>query len=161
MLVLCRNERQLAKAERQRLVASLVARMRSGRSRSSSTRSKRPAAGSRRRPSRGTSASSGSRRRTTRSAGSASRCRTANGATDPRETLTPLLEQFGRRAVAAQNIVVVQSEIGSAPAIARALDRIEHPLVVGTLAGDDTCLVIARTRAARASSPPSWRSRSP
>jgi len=63
--------------------------------------------------------------------------------TDPRDTLNALLAQFGRRAVAAKNIVVVQAEIGSAPAIARALDRIEHPQVVGTLAGDDTCLVIA------------------
>jgi transcriptional regulator of arginine metabolism len=63
---------------------------------------------------------------------------------DPRETLDALLAQFGRRAVAAANIVVVQAEIGSAPAIARALDRLEHPQVVGTLAGDDTCLVIAR-----------------
>ena len=62
---------------------------------------------------------------------------------DPRETLTTLLGQFGRRATAAQNVVVVQSEIGSAPAIARALDRLEHPQIVGTLAGDDTCLVIA------------------
>ena len=63
---------------------------------------------------------------------------------DPRETLDSLLEQFGRRASAAQNVVVVQSEIGSAPAIARALDRLEHPLVLGTLAGDDTCLVITQ-----------------
>jgi transcriptional regulator of arginine metabolism len=62
---------------------------------------------------------------------------------DPRETLTSLLAQFGRRAVAAQNVVVVQSEIGTAPAIARALDRLEHPEIVGTIAGDDTCLVIA------------------
>jgi arginine repressor len=37
---------------------------------------------------------------------------------------------------------VIQSEIGTAPAIARALDRIGHPLVIATLAGDDTCLVI-------------------
>ncbi len=63
--------------------------------------------------------------------------------TDPRETLAALLGQFGRSAVAAGNLVVVQSEIGSAPAIARALDRVGHPLVVGTLAGDDTCLVVA------------------
>lgn len=62
---------------------------------------------------------------------------------DPRDTLNSLLAQFGRDAVSAQNIVVVQAEIGSAPAIARALDRLGHPLVVGTLAGDDTCLVIA------------------
>jgi transcriptional regulator of arginine metabolism len=63
---------------------------------------------------------------------------------DPRDTLVALLRQFGRQAEPAQNIVVVQSEIGSAPAIARALDRLEHPLVLGTLAGDDTCLVVAR-----------------
>ena len=63
---------------------------------------------------------------------------------DARDTLEALLRQFGRHAAPAQNIVVVQSEIGSAPAIARALDRLEHPLVLGTLAGDDTCLVVAR-----------------
>jgi transcriptional regulator of arginine metabolism len=62
---------------------------------------------------------------------------------DPQETLARILAEFGRRATAAQNVVVLQSELGSAPAIARALDRLEHPLVVGTLAGDDTVLVIA------------------
>src|ERR687883_2068503 len=70
---------------------------------------------------------------------------------DPREALGAILRQFGRRAVAAQNIVVLHSELGSAPAIARALDRLEHPLIVGTLAGDDTCLVIAADRAGAAS----------
>ena len=64
---------------------------------------------------------------------------------DPREALVSVLGQFGRRAVAAQNLVVIQSELGSAPAIARALDQLEHPLIVGTLAGDDTCLLIALT----------------
>lgn len=63
---------------------------------------------------------------------------------DPRETLAAVLGQFGLRCTAAQSIVVVQSELGSAPAIARALDRLEHPKIVGTLAGDDTCLVITR-----------------
>ena len=62
---------------------------------------------------------------------------------DPREALVAVLASFGRRVVSAQNIVVVQSELGSAPAIARALDRLEHPLIVGTLAGDDTCLVVS------------------
>jgi transcriptional regulator of arginine metabolism len=62
---------------------------------------------------------------------------------DPRETLDGLLRQFGRAVTPAQNVVVVQAETGSAPAIARALDRLDHPLVVGTLAGDDTLLVIA------------------
>jgi transcriptional regulator of arginine metabolism len=62
---------------------------------------------------------------------------------EPHEALAAVLSQFGHRAVAAQNIVVVQSELGSAPAVARALDRLQHPRIVGTLAGDDTCLVIA------------------
>jgi transcriptional regulator of arginine metabolism len=63
---------------------------------------------------------------------------------DPREVLAALLAQFGRHATAAQNIVVLHSEIGSAPAIGRAFDRISHPRVLGTIAGDDTCLLIAR-----------------
>ena len=62
---------------------------------------------------------------------------------NPREALDTILRQFGRQATAAQNIVVIHSELGSAPAIARALDRLEHPRVIGTLAGDDTCLVVA------------------
>jgi transcriptional regulator of arginine metabolism len=69
---------------------------------------------------------------------------------EPREALAAVLSAFGLGAVAAQNIVVVRSELGSAPAIGRALDRIEHPLIVGTLAGDDTCLVIAADRAGAA-----------
>jgi transcriptional regulator of arginine metabolism len=64
--------------------------------------------------------------------------------TNPRDALAGVLSQFGRRVVAAQNIVVVQSELGSAPAVARALDRLEHPRIVGTIAGDDTCVAIAR-----------------
>jgi len=62
---------------------------------------------------------------------------------DPRELLHTVLGQFGRRVTAAGNIVVVQSELGSAPAIGRALDELAHGRIVGTLAGDDTCLVVA------------------
>lgn len=66
---------------------------------------------------------------------------------DPGAALASILAQFGRRVTAAENLVVIRSEIGAAPAIARALDRVEHPLVVGTLAGDDTCLVVTGTAA--------------
>jgi transcriptional regulator of arginine metabolism len=69
---------------------------------------------------------------------------------NPREALASVLSQFGRRATVAQNIVVVHSELGSAPAIGRALDRLAHPLIVGTLAGDDTCLVIAADKSGAA-----------
>jgi len=67
--------------------------------------------------------------------------------TDPRETLAAVLAQFGRRATPAENLVVIVAELGTAPAIGRSIDRIEHRLVVGTVAGDDTLLVIARTAA--------------
>ena len=63
---------------------------------------------------------------------------------DPDAALASVLAQFGRRTTAAQNIVVVHSELGSAPAVARAIDQVSHPRVVATLAGDDTCLVITR-----------------
>jgi transcriptional regulator of arginine metabolism len=63
--------------------------------------------------------------------------------TTPDDALRSVLDQFGQRATAAGNVVVIQSELGSAPAIARALDQLEHRRIVGTLAGDDTCLVIA------------------
>jgi transcriptional regulator of arginine metabolism len=66
---------------------------------------------------------------------------------EPREALASVLRQFGVRATAAQNVVVVVSELGAAPAVARALDRVRHPRVVGTLAGDDTCLVVSQTAA--------------
>ena len=68
-------------------------------------------------------------------------------AADPREAVRRVVGEFGRHVEAAQNIVVLQSELGSAPAIGRALDRLEHPRIVGTLAGDDTCLIVARTAA--------------
>ena len=64
---------------------------------------------------------------------------------DPRDALAGVLSQFGRSVVAAQNLVVVHSELGSAPAVARALDRLEHPQIVGTIAGDDTCIAITNS----------------
>jgi transcriptional regulator of arginine metabolism len=137
-------ERPITKGERQRLVASLVERMRIG-----TQQELLEALGS-----VGCSVTQATVSRDIRELG-LEKARDPLGRlryvlpnrerrVDPRETLVSLLAQFGRRATAAQNIVVVQSEIGSAPAIARALDRIEHPFVVGTLAGDDTCLVVMR-----------------
>jgi transcriptional regulator of arginine metabolism len=62
---------------------------------------------------------------------------------DPNEVLASILGQFGRKVTPAGNIVVLQAELGSAPAIARALDQLDHERIVGTLAGDDTVLVVA------------------
>ena len=136
------TERQLSKAERQRLVASLVERMRLGTQQELLDALE----------SAGCRVTQATVSRDIRELG-LEKARDPLGrdryvlpnrrGSDPRDTLKSLLEQFGRGAVAAQNVVVIQSEIGSAPAIARALDRSDHPLVIGTLAGDDTCLVIA------------------
>ena len=69
---------------------------------------------------------------------------------DPLNFGTVLASATAGTVTAAQNVVVIQAEVGTAGAIARALDRTRHPLVVGTLAGDDTCLVIAPDAAAAA-----------
>jgi transcriptional regulator of arginine metabolism len=136
-------ERQLSKAERQRLVASLVERMRLGTQQELLNALE----------SAGCQVTQATVSRDIREL-ALEKVRDPLGRLryvlpnrerriDPRETLRALLAQFGRDAVPAQNVVVVQAEIGSAPAIARALDRLGHPLVIGTIAGDDTCLVIA------------------
>jgi transcriptional regulator of arginine metabolism len=62
---------------------------------------------------------------------------------DPNEAVTSIFGQFGRKISSAGNIVVVHSELGAAPAIARALDELDHARIVGTLAGDDTVLIVA------------------
>jgi transcriptional regulator of arginine metabolism len=137
------GERQLPKAERQRLVASLVERMRLG-----TQQELLDALGA-----AGCLVTQATVSRDIRELG-LDKLRDPLGRmryvlpnrdrrVDPRKTLDTLLVQFGRSAVAAQNLFVVLSEIGSAPAIARALDRSEHPHVLGTIAGDDTCLVVA------------------
>jgi transcriptional regulator of arginine metabolism len=70
---------------------------------------------------------------------------------DPAEALNSVLGQFGRKVTPAGNLVVLQADLGAAPAIARALDQLRHERVVGTLAGDDTVLVVTSSeRDARA-----------
>jgi transcriptional regulator of arginine metabolism len=43
----------------------------------------------------------------------------------------------------AQNMLVIKTTVGSAQPVAAALDASHWPEVVGTLAGDDTVLVVA------------------
>lgn len=52
------------------------------------------------------------------------------------------LENFGLRVRQAQNLLVVITTTGSAQPIAAALDYEDWPEVIGTIAGDDTVLVI-------------------
>jgi transcriptional regulator of arginine metabolism len=53
-----------------------------------------------------------------------------------------LIETFGLRSQQAMNQVVIGTVMGGAQPVAAALDYEEWPEVVGTIAGDDTVLVI-------------------
>lgn len=54
-----------------------------------------------------------------------------------------LAREFLRDVRIAQNLVVLKTSPGHANSVAVALDREEWPQVIGTIAGDDTILVIA------------------
>lgn len=57
--------------------------------------------------------------------------------------LATVAAEFLRDARVAQNLIVLRTSPGNANALAVALDNAELPEVVGTLAGDDTILVVA------------------
>jgi transcriptional regulator of arginine metabolism len=53
-----------------------------------------------------------------------------------------MIESFGVRVKQAMNQVVLRTAMGGAQPVAAAMDRASWPEVVGTVAGDDTVLVI-------------------
>jgi transcriptional regulator of arginine metabolism len=53
------------------------------------------------------------------------------------------MAEFLRDVKRAQNLVILKTAVGGAQPVALALDRENWPEVVGTIAGDDTILVIA------------------
>jgi transcriptional regulator of arginine metabolism len=61
---------------------------------------------------------------------------------DAPPSVAEMIESFGLRASQAMNQVVVRTVMGGAQPVAAALDREGWPEVVGTIAGDDTVLVI-------------------
>jgi len=74
---------------------------------------------------------------------------------DSPPTVAEVLETFGLRSRQAMNQVVIGTVMGGAQPVAAALDYEQWPEVVGTIAGDDTVLIIcpderqARTLKAR------------
>jgi transcriptional regulator of arginine metabolism len=73
----------------------------------------------------------------------------ANGAhaavaDDAPPTVQQMLDSFGLRVVHALNQVIVRTVMGGAQPVAAALDREDWPEVAGTIAGDDTVLVICQ-----------------
>jgi transcriptional regulator of arginine metabolism len=74
---------------------------------------------------------------------------TANGTAAAVEADTPpgideMLDSLGVRVRQAMNQVIVRTVMGGAQPVAAALDRQDWPEVVGTIAGDDTVLVICQ-----------------
>jgi transcriptional regulator of arginine metabolism len=61
---------------------------------------------------------------------------------DQPPSLNEMIDSFGLRVRQAMNQVVLSTVMGGAQPVAAALDREEWPEVVGTIAGDDTVLVI-------------------
>ena len=61
---------------------------------------------------------------------------------DSPPTVAEVLETFGLRSRQAMNQVVIGTVMGGAQPVAAALDYEQWPEVVGTIAGDDTVLVI-------------------
>ena len=67
---------------------------------------------------------------------------TAETDDDTPPSVAEVIESFGLRVRQAMNQVVIGSVMGGAQPIAASLDYEEWPEVVGTIAGDDTVLVI-------------------
>lgn len=63
---------------------------------------------------------------------------------DAPPTTAEMIDQFGTRVQQAMNQVVIGTVMGGAQPVARALDSEGWPEIIGTVAGDDTVLVICR-----------------
>jgi transcriptional regulator of arginine metabolism len=61
---------------------------------------------------------------------------------DAPPSIEEMIESFGLRAKRAMNQVVLRTVLGGAQPVAAAMDRAGWPEVVGTIAGDDTVLVV-------------------
>jgi transcriptional regulator of arginine metabolism len=66
----------------------------------------------------------------------------AAAANDGPPTVAEMIESFGLRAIQAMNQVVVRTVMGGAQPVAAAIDNEAWPEIVGTVAGDDTVLLI-------------------
>jgi transcriptional regulator of arginine metabolism len=64
--------------------------------------------------------------------------------TDRLRALGAAMRRYAMTAEAAGNLVVVVTPSGYANALAQAIDEAGHPAIAGTIAGDNTILVVAR-----------------
>ena len=67
----------------------------------------------------------------------------------PEPALPPvsrLVREFALDVLPAQNLLIVKTTVGSAQPVAAALDETDWPELVGTIAGDDTILIVCPDR---------------
>lgn len=67
-----------------------------------------------------------------------------SGALEPSPTLARLLPVMYLGADGVGNLLLVRTLVGCAQAVAAAMDREEWPDIVGSVAGDDTVLIVLR-----------------
>ena len=69
----------------------------------------------------------------------------ANGGSErAMQELRSALRRWALSIESSANLVVIDVPNGYAPPLAESIDTVEHPLVLGTLAGETTVLVVAR-----------------
>lgn len=61
---------------------------------------------------------------------------------DPEQAAQNVMRDFVRSTAIAEQLIVVRCEIGTASTVARQIDNLNHTDVLGTLAGDDTFVII-------------------
>ena len=64
---------------------------------------------------------------------------------DPEQAARHVLRDFALSTAVSQQLIVVRCEIGTASTVARQIDNLNHADIVGTLAGDDTFVIIMET----------------
>jgi transcriptional regulator of arginine metabolism len=63
---------------------------------------------------------------------------------DPAIACGRMLKEFGRGVEVAQNLLVLRCDPGAAPGVGRVIDELDHELVLGCVAGDDTVIMVCR-----------------
>jgi transcriptional regulator of arginine metabolism len=67
---------------------------------------------------------------------------------DPQAACGRMLRDFGRGIEVAQNLLVVRCDPGAAPGMGRVIDELDHHLILGCVAGDDTVILVSRDQQA-------------
>ena len=63
---------------------------------------------------------------------------------DPPGACGRMLREFGRGLETAENLLVLRSDPGAAPSMGRVIDQLEHELILGCVAGDDTVIIVCK-----------------